>query len=76
MGKPAENIIAEFNQLPDSEKQEVAAAILRSTLRIEFPRLSDDELVLSAEETFLDLDRREAEDAWNSSGRDDVDRVV
>ena len=62
MGTPAENIIAEFNQLPDSEKQEVAAAILRSTLGIEVPRLSDDELVLSAEETFLDLDRREAED--------------
>jgi hypothetical protein len=62
MGTPAEKIIAEFNQLPDSEKQEVAAAILRRTLGIEFPRLSDDELVLSAEETFLELDRREAED--------------
>ena len=62
MGTPAENIIAEFNQLPDSEKQEVAAAILRSTLGIEFPRLSDDELVLSAEETFLELDRGEAKD--------------
>jgi hypothetical protein len=63
MGTPAENVIATFDQLPDAEKQEVAAAILRRTLRIDFPPVSDDELVLSAEETFLELDRREAEDA-------------
>jgi len=63
MGNPAENVIATFDQLPEAEKQEVAAAILRRTLRIDFPPVSDDELVLSAEETFLELDRREAEDA-------------
>ena len=63
MGTPAENVIATFDQLLDAEKQEVAAAILRRTLRIDFPPVSDDELVLSAEETFLELDRREAEDA-------------
>ena len=63
MGTPAENVIATFDQLPDAEKQEVAAAILRRTLRIDFPPVSDDELVLSAEDTFLELDRREAEDA-------------
>lgn len=62
MGTPAENVIATFDDLPDSEKREVAAAILRRTLRIDFPPVSDDELVLSAEETFLELDRREAED--------------
>jgi hypothetical protein len=63
MGTPAENVIATFDQLPEAEKQEVAAAILRRTLRIDFPPVSDDELILSAEETFLELDRREAEDA-------------
>ena len=63
MGTPAENVIATFDQLPDVEKQEVAAAILRRTLKIDFPPVSDEELVLSAEETFLELDRREAEDA-------------
>jgi hypothetical protein len=63
MGTPAENVIATFDQLPEAEKQEVAAAILRRTLRIDSPPVSDDELVLSAEETFLELDRREAEDA-------------
>jgi hypothetical protein len=63
MGTPAENLIAKFEQLPDMEKQEVASAILRRTLQIEFPPVSDEELVLSAETTFLELDRREAEDA-------------
>lgn len=63
MGTPAENVIATFDRLPEPEKQEVAAAILRRTLQIDFPPVSDDELVLSAEETFLELDRREAEDA-------------
>ncbi len=63
MGTPAENLIATFEQLPDAEKQEVASAILRRTLKIEFPPVSDEELVLSAEETFLGLDRREAADA-------------
>ena len=63
MGTPAENVIATFEELPDAEKREVAAAILRRSLEIEFRPLSDNELVLSAEETFLELDRREAEDA-------------
>ena len=63
MGAPAENVIETFDQLPEAEKREVAATILRRTLEIEFPPLSDDELVLSAEESFLELDRREAEDA-------------
>jgi len=63
MGTPAENVIATFDELPDSEKREVAAAILRRTLHVEFPPVSDDELVLAAEESFLELDRREAEDA-------------
>ena len=62
MGTPAQNVIDTFDELPDSEKRDDAAAILRRTLEIEFP-LSDEELTLSAEETFLELDRREAEDA-------------
>lgn len=63
MGTPAENLIATFEQLPDAEKQKVASAILRHTLKIEFPPVSAEERVLSAEETFLELDRREAADA-------------
>ena len=63
MGAPAQNVIDTFDEIPDPEKREVAAAILRRTLEIEFLPVSDDELILNAEETFLELDRREAEDA-------------
>jgi len=63
MGTPAQNIIDTFDGLSESEKLEVAAAILRRTAEMEFGSLSEDELILSAEETFLELDRREAEDA-------------
>ena len=52
MGTPAQNVIDTFDELPDSEKRDDAAAILRRTLEIEFPPLSDEELVLSAGETF------------------------
>ena len=62
MGITGEKIIATFDELPDSEKREVVAAILRCTAKMEFSSLSDDELVYSAEETFLELDRIEARD--------------
>ena len=60
MGTPAQNVINTFDGLPNSEKHEVASAILRCTAEMEFGPLSDDEIVLNAEETFLEIDRREA----------------
>jgi len=62
MGTPAQNLIDTFDGLPDIEKREVAAASLRRTAEIAVPSLSDDELVLIADETFLELDRSEAGD--------------
>jgi hypothetical protein len=58
-----QNLIATFDRLPPAEQQDVAAAILRRTLQLETPPLNDEELVLQAEELFLELDHREAEDA-------------
>ena len=63
MSTSAQDILESFDQLPEVEKQEVASEILRRTLSFDISPLSDDELVLSAEEIFLELDRREAEDA-------------
>ena len=62
MGTYAENLIDTFDGLPDSEKREVAAAILRRRADGFFPSLSNDELILLADETFLELDRNDAED--------------
>ena len=63
MTSSARNLISTFDQLPELEKKEVAAAILLRILQLDFPPFSDEELVLSAEEVFLELDRREAADA-------------
>ena len=59
MTTTAENLISIFDTLPEPEKREVATVILHRTLEFDLPPLSDDELVLSAEELFLALDREE-----------------
>ncbi len=63
MSTQAQNLIESFDKLPDAEKQKVASEILKRTINFDMPALSNEELVLSAEELFLELDRREAEDA-------------
>jgi hypothetical protein len=43
------------------ERVQVAEAILKRTVSLDFSPLTDEELVLNAEELFLELDRQEAE---------------
>lgn len=62
MTSSAKNILESFDELPEVEKQEVALAILRRTLRSDSLPLSDDDFVIQAEEIFLDLDKREPSD--------------
>jgi len=62
MTTSSQNILDSFDQLPESEKQQVASEIIRRTVNLNLPALSDEELVLSAEELFLELDQRESED--------------
>lgn len=56
----SQQLLSSFEQLPESEKQQVAAEILRRTLKSEQPSLSDEELILNAEAVFLSLDAEEA----------------
>jgi hypothetical protein len=63
MTTTAENLISVFDTLPEPEKREVATVILHRTLNFDLPPLSDDDLALNAEQLFLELDRREEEDA-------------
>lgn len=58
----AQYIIDSFTTLSKSEQLEVAVEIMRLTRELDFPPVSDEELVFAAEALFLDLDRREAED--------------
>ncbi|HJZ69721.1 MAG TPA: hypothetical protein VKF81_16465 [Blastocatellia bacterium] len=55
-------LLETFDKLPERDRREAANEILRRVRRYDFAPLSDEELVLSAEELFLELDHREAID--------------
>ena len=55
-------LIASFEQLTKPEKNEAVAEILRRSAPFSSPPIWDDEFLLVQEETFLELDAREAAD--------------
>lgn len=57
----SQKLLESFDRLPETEKQQVAAEILRRTLDADTSSLNDDELTLSAEVLFLSLDEWEDE---------------
>jgi hypothetical protein len=57
------NILESFDLLSETDQRELASEILRRSRRLDIPPLTDEQLVFAAEETFLELDRREANDA-------------
>ena len=56
----AEEILKNFDRLPNTEQLEIALEILRRLVNFDFPPLTDEDLVLNAEELFLALDQQEA----------------
>lgn len=60
MTAQAKHIIEDFGALPDLEKREVLAELIRMARHIDYPVVSDDELVAAVDEVFLEYDRREA----------------
>ena len=58
-----QHLLEAFNLLSAAEKQAVTREILRRMRDVDFPPLSDEEMILSAEALFLELDSREATDA-------------
>jgi len=52
-------LLDSFDLLPDPDKQELAAEILRRSLTLNSLTLTDEQLVGAAEEVFLELDRNE-----------------
>lgn len=61
MSTAGEEILKSFDLLPEREKHEVAKQILQRSLKWRSAPLTDEELTLSAEELFLELDRRESD---------------
>lgn len=52
-------ILNSFDKLTDVEQLEIALEILKRLAHFDFPPLTDEDLVLNAEELFLILDRQE-----------------
>jgi hypothetical protein len=63
MTAPIRHLLESFDHLSDAEQAEAASLILRKTLKKNLPPVSDDDLTVAAEELFMELDKREAEDA-------------
>ena len=63
MTTATQHLLDSFDRLSTAEQQAVACEILRRLRDVDLPPLSAEELVLSAEALFLELDRQEATDA-------------
>ena len=63
MTTQVQNLLHSFDLLPEGDKRELASEILRRSVTLDSVPLSDEQLASTAEEVFLELDRREAEDA-------------
>lgn len=61
MTADARHIVEDFRALPDAEKREVLAELVRISARIDYPAVSDEELLSAANDVFLTYDEREAE---------------
>ena len=68
MSTSSQQLLDSFDRLPEGEKRAMASEIIRRTLAFDLPQLSDEELVINAEQVFLELDRRESEDGHSQSG--------
>jgi hypothetical protein len=55
-----EELLNTFERLTDSERLDLVLEILKRTVYLDFPPLSDDDLVLNAEGIFLELDEEES----------------
>ena len=62
MSSGVENILDSIERLSDLEKRELLAEIMRRRVSLDVPPLTDEELGLIAEESFLELDKRESLD--------------
>ena len=60
MQTSVQQLLDSFESMPETERHQVAVEIIRRTLGLELPPLSDEELTLNAEQLFLELDKLEA----------------
>ncbi|MCT7948411.1 hypothetical protein NG798_01270 [Ancylothrix sp. C2] len=61
MNTLAQEILRNFDNLPDTEQRALAVEILKRLGNFDVPPLTDEDLVLNAEELFLALDQQETD---------------
>lgn len=54
------DLLQSFDSLSEADKKEVASEILRRSASFDLRPLSDEELIVNAEQLFLELDRQES----------------
>ncbi|MDJ1171611.1 hypothetical protein PMG71_19450 [Roseofilum sp. BLCC_M154] len=59
MNTLAQEILKNFDNLPNTEQQAIAVEILKRVIDFDVLPLTDEDLVLNAEELFLALDEQE-----------------
>ncbi|HXG66021.1 MAG TPA: hypothetical protein VNO70_13045 [Blastocatellia bacterium] len=59
MSTAVEETLESFDHLSEADKREVASAIIRRTIGLDSPPLTEEGLVFTAEAIFLELDQRE-----------------
>jgi len=57
------NILESFDLLPEDDKREAATEIIRRSQSLALSPLTDEQLIGTAEDAFLAIDRREAGNA-------------
>jgi len=60
MKKLVEELLNSFEKLPEAEKRELASEIIKRLLAFDLAQLSDDALILAADQVFLQLDKDES----------------
>ena len=60
MTRLVEELLDSFEKLPEAEKRELASEIIKRSLAFDLPELSDDSLLLAADQVFLQLDKDES----------------
>lgn len=60
MRRSVEELLNSFERLPEAEKREAASEIIKRSLALDLPELSDESFVAAAEEIFLQLDKEES----------------
>jgi predicted HAD superfamily phosphohydrolase len=59
MTAAAEHFIEDFEALPEPERREVIAKLLQIASHMDYGPISEEELLVSADEIFVALDREE-----------------